>query len=288
MNYEKLDYKGILNTVNSCISFDISKNSTGVIVWDKNNQKLDTYTITIKSTKLEDVRKEFCADIFELFKESTFDFVAIEAPIMGNNFDTVTKLVSLNYIIDIFMEQNLIPISPIIRIDNNKWKKYLRILSGLERVPRTPKEEIRTCLQKLGYNEDVEQDVWDALGMALGVIGCKYFFSENTENKTRKLHSELSKGYELKIFADYDDAFEHIDTLKAAIKERTVYELEIPDSKPSSLTKEFKKLVEDIGDEHIFLISMKVEALGVLCLSHNFDFENIKEQICLLAYRKSK
>lgn len=165
-----MSYLDILKQSFDFISLDISVHSTGWVRYKEG--KLDYGTFSIQSEDDLGRRKEFKAFVKGLFGIDYYPIVYIEDVIMGTNFKTTKALIQLNSIVDDLAADGILHIDSINRVDNNHWKKYLRELAGYK--PAVKKEDhkimIINCLGILGFNENVPQDIYDSLGMALAII----------------------------------------------------------------------------------------------------------------------
>ena len=163
-----MDYKEVIKD-RDFISLDISVRSSG---WVKNHKGILTYgTKALESQTELGRRVEFREFIEELFGKEYIETVYIEDVIAGTNFKTTKGLIQLNTIVDDLRELKVLDIGRIERIDNRKWKKYLKQLSDYKAIEKkNDKKIIIECMNNLGFNENEKQDIYDALGMALGCI----------------------------------------------------------------------------------------------------------------------
>lgn len=169
MKIEKLNYKEFLKYEPTFLSLDISVRSTGwVLSIDEN------ITWGTKSLKAEDElgrRLEFRAFLIDLIGSKHIPVVMVEDVYGGVNFKTVKGLIQLNTIVDDLKADKLILVDDIKRIDNKKWKMYLKQAANYKLgTKKNDKEMVKGCLNKLGFDLEAKQDVYDSLGMAVGVI----------------------------------------------------------------------------------------------------------------------
>ncbi|WP_324823521.1 hypothetical protein [Sinanaerobacter sp. ZZT-01] len=169
MRITELNYKNFLELEPTFLSLDISVRSTGwVLSTDKN------ISFGINSLKVEDElgrRLEFRTFLLDLIGNKHIPVIFVEDVYGGVNFKTVKGLIQLNTIVDDLKADKLILVEAIKRIDNKKWKKYLKQAANYKLgAEKNDKEIVTSCLNELGFNLEVKQDVYDALGMAVGVI----------------------------------------------------------------------------------------------------------------------
>ena len=141
-------------------------------------------------------RKEFRSFLISQISDRHYPVVFVEDVIAGTNFKTTKGLIQLNTIVDDLKEYGLLDIGEIKRIDNKKWKMYLRKASNYDGdiKKEEDKELIRNCLKELSFSPDVKQDIYDAMGIAIAVIyrDTVLVDTPKTENVLKK---DLKKGY---------------------------------------------------------------------------------------------
>lgn len=170
MDFAELNYKDFLKLEPTFISLDISVRSTGWVKSINGNVEYGTYTL--KAQDEMGRRKEFKEFLINLIADNKIPVVFVEDVIAGTNFLTTKGLIQLNSIVDDLKEYGLIDVEKIKRIDNKKWKKYLKSASNYDGdiKKEEDKQLIRNCMNCLGFNENIKQDIYDALGMAIAVI----------------------------------------------------------------------------------------------------------------------
>lgn len=271
MNISKITYLDVLGNVSSCLSLDISVRSTGWIIWE--NGKLTYGTESLQTESLTDRRVEFRAFLEKLIGQRHFDFISVEDVIGGVNFRTNRELFQLNTIVDDMMEYKVIPISSIERENNSQWKRFLRVLSqdktGIK--GSQDKEEIVFILNSLGFKENVKQDIYDALGLALGVIANKVLkiVDKEHEAKQHKLHESIRTGYMVKGFLTSSESSNYIDKFKSKYA-LPVLQVSNEDIN-GSLENGFKEYVREHGDENIFVINIESKKVGVVAMLYDID-----------------
>ena len=252
----------------SFVSFDISVRSTG---WCKYEKGVLTYgSFGLKSADELGRRMEFRQHAISIIDKS-YDFIAIEDVIGGCNFETTKALIQLNSIIDDLIYLGTIPKNVVHRINNVVWKKYLKEVSQYRGIKASfSKEEIHKAIEILGFTDTVVQDVYDSIGLAIGVI-CQ---SERSvvEKKRAKLHTDLSKGYRLFKYSD--------NKLDDLITKTGLPELNIEfDGTCRDMLQQFKQTVVDLGDDYVFVVDAQRDKYGVLALTGKLPIGNDDNRI---------
>lgn len=171
LNIRELQYQDILKLEPTFISLDISVKSTG---WVKSiNGNVEWGTYTLKSEDELGRRREFRQFLIDLLGNQEYPIVFVEDVIAGTNFKTSKGLIQLNYIVDDLMDLAIIKVGKVVRVDNNRWKKYLRQVSNYKNIgikEKDIKKQIRICLNNIGFEEKAVQDIYDAVGLAVAMI----------------------------------------------------------------------------------------------------------------------
>lgn len=265
---EALSYKNILSSVGKVISFDISVNSTGWFIYDNGECKYGTYKL--KSKDPQGRRIEFRDFLHVTINSQKFDFVVIEDVIAGNNFKTTQSLIQLNTIVDDMMFYGVINKSPIVRIGNTIWKRYLRQIGerNVDIKGMKDKDEIKLHVNKLGFCEDVEQDVYDALGMLLGVIAEKQGVVQKHERKTNRIENNILS-YKVKVFDDEFEARKFANKIATNnnIKVKYLFDKDID----KSLKETVKKIVDEEGDDIVFFVDASIYKLGAVAIKFDIS-----------------
>lgn len=257
----------------SFMSFDISVRSTG---WCKYKNGVLTYgSFELKHKSELQRRMDFRNTVISLIDE-TYDFIAIEDVIAGCNFETTKTLVQLNSIIDDLVYLGELPCNNICRIGNTIWKKYLKEVSSYRGIKAAyGKEEIKESIQSLGFKEDVVQDIYDSIGIAVGVVVQK---QDSVKCTKAKLRTDLSKSYNFYSFSD--------DKLKSIIESTGLSEFDVDfDFSYRDMLSQFKQEVMDSGDNFIFVLNAPRDKYGVLALTGKLPMHNSDNRI--IAIKKS-
>ena len=271
---DELTIERVFSHVDSFISLDISKTSTGWVRYRNKVKEEGYYTITSAEDDLLGQRKEFREFIKDLFQNETYQYVFIEDTIGSVNYKTARILHQLNPIVDDLMEMGIIPQSPVIREDNQVWKKNLRYVSNYKSEIRgeDDKSMIRNALKKLRYGDGtttfVREDIYDAHGLAVGCITRLVLRSE--PEVKRKLRTDISKVYKIEQFSDEYEAFDRANEL-----DRTIENLNFMNI-ARDLKYAFKNHITESGDDsNIYVISIPTNKIGALLLSKklNLDYE---------------
>ncbi len=269
MVVRSVSYLDIISLSGSFIGLDISVRSTGWCKWLRGEFTSGVFALTEE----EPVRRrhEFANFVKSLCGEDMFEYVIVEDVIASCNFKTAKILIQLNSIVDDLIFAGSIQVGMVIREDNKVWKKHLRQLAGYEGkiLAGKDKQMVLECMQSLEFLGKHQQDVYDVVGMSLGVI--KRTILDGEVVKTRKLKKDISKGYKIKQFSDEDTALCYANKLSLGGRG-----LELLDMRGSAadLTKTFKKAVEVCGDDKVFIISVLTTKLGVVALHKNLSLED--------------
>lgn len=266
----KVNYKDFIKMEPTFLSLDISVRSTGWVLCLDGNVQYGTYSI--ESQDELGRRREFREFLVSLIGDKVIPVVVVEDVIAGTNFKTTKGLIQLNSIIDDLKEYNLVSVGEIKRIDNKKWKKYLKQASNYEGEIKKEEDKvlIHNCMVELGFNENVKQDIYDALGMAVAVIFRDKVLGEMSKTDA-VLKKDLKRGYTIKQFIELDKKSDkYLDKLKEKYNreiENIDWSLEARD-----ILYLFKqKIVRDDKDDNIYIIKVNSMKLGVLALTKKLN-----------------
>lgn len=266
----KVNYKDFIKMEPTFLSLDISVRSTGWVLCLNGNVQYGTYSI--ESQDELGRRREFREFLVSLIGDKVIPLVVVEDVIAGTNFKTTKGLIQLNSIIDDLKEYNLVSVGEIKRIDNKKWKKYLKQASNYEGEIKKEEDKvlIHNCMVELGFNENVKQDIYDALGMAVAVIFRDKVLGEMSKTDA-VLKKDLKRGYTIKQFIELDKKSDkYLDKLKEKYNreiENIDWSLEARD-----ILYLFKqKIVRDDKDDNIYIIKVNSMKLGVLALTKKLN-----------------
>lgn len=247
------------------LSLDISKTCTG---WVKVINGTITHGVfEIKTTSENGVveLQEFKKFLKGITKGIDFDIICVEDIIGSVNFKTAKILYRLNLSVDDLVYENEINTKELVRIDNKKWKKYLKEVSSYNNTIKGYKDDkkvVRDCLHSLGFNEDVKQDIYDAYGVLIGVLYEKYFYNKN-EKKASKKTVSFNK-LKMKNFNNEKDAFNYANKVN---KEVHYYDIS---NKGILLESYWKKELKDI--EGVIIVKVRDDQLGRLLLKKKILF----------------
>ena len=156
----------ILNEYDCTLGLDISRNSTGVALYQ--NGILMLYHISLEAKYDKDnsmweaeMKKEFKEAITTLVKGKKFDLVVIENTINGCNAITNKELSLLNTVFDDLVIDGVCSVKKedIIRPLPNVWRKELKNIAGDIDATNT-KELVEKLLHRLGYLFVIENCEW--------------------------------------------------------------------------------------------------------------------------------
>ena len=298
---EAITYMNLISKAPNFIGLDISVNSTGWVKWENGVLTYGTYGL-VNESELER-RQEFKRFLLNLVGDGEFAFVGVEDTIGSCNYQVLKYLVQLNSIVDDMIYDKLLNIKEVKRIDNKVWKRILHELTKTKLSITKCKDKmlIKECMNDLGFKKEiipdsrtfeglkdmtndsaVKQDVYDVLGISISLIVRDYL--KLATKKTVKLKNDIRKGYQISQFADIFGAKEKAKSI-ASKKGREVCELDFLNIK-RDLVYNFKKAVEQNGDEKIFVIQVPTNKVGVIAIDKDL---NLDKDICyLIAYRNIK
>lgn len=180
----------VLGEYDCTLGLDISRNSTGVALYQ--NGVLRLYRISLDAKYDKDntmweaeMKKEFKEALTTLVKGKKFDLVVIENTINGCNSITNKELSLLNTVFDDLVIDGVCSVKKenIVRPLPNVWRKELKNLSVNAKATNT-KELVEKLLQRLGYlfiiehSDDSDKikkeqgyyDICDATGMLIAYM----------------------------------------------------------------------------------------------------------------------
>lgn len=272
IDFKKLEYTDFLKKEPTFLSLDISVSSTG---WVKSVDGVVTWgTKTLESKDELGRMIEFRKFLLSMLSDREYPVVFVEDVIAGTNFKTTKGLVQLNMIVDELNALGEIKVGKIKRIDNKKWKKYLKSATNYDGDIKKEEDKalIRNCMHEVGFSFDVKQDIYDAMGMAIAVIYRDYVLGEAPKIDT-VLKKDLRKGFTIKQFAERDSKFEKaVANLKKKYN-RGVEELDWSNEARDVLYLFKQKITKDNIDNGIYVIKVINMKLGMLALTKNLSAE---------------
>lgn len=269
---KSIHYKDILKLEQNFISLDISVNSTG---WVRSRKGVVDYgTYSLESIDELDRRVEFRGFLQELIGYYNYDRIYVEDVIAGTNFKTTKGLIQLNTIVDDMKAFDLIKVDKIIREDNNKWKKYLRQASNYEAEIKkeNPKVMIKKSLNLIGFNEEVIQDIYDAMGLAVAMIFKEKVLGEERDD-TKPLKKDIRRGYKIKQFDNIEKLLKDAEKDKVK-RNRVIEEVDWAEQSRDIMYLFKQKITKDNDDNKIYCITLKSGKLGILALNKKLNTDN--------------
>ena len=179
----------------------------------------------------------------------------------------------MNSIIDDLKEYNLVSVGEIKRIDNKKWKKYLKQASNYEGEIKKEEDKvlIHNCMVELGFNENVKQDIYDALGMAVAVIFRDKVLGEMSKTDA-VLKKDLKRGYTIKQFEEIGvKTDKYLEKLVKKYPDRQIESIDWTKEVRDVLYLFKQKIVRDDKDDNIYIIKVNNMKLGVLALTKKLN-----------------
>lgn len=265
-------YTDFTKRLGDFISLDISVNSTG---WVRSvDNALEWGTFKLETPTGDDLgrRQEFRHIVEKLSQGHSFNHLTVEDVIGGKNFQTNKILYQLNVIPDDMIYEGKLSIETLIREGNKQWKAGLKQASGYKsqvKGSRQDKLDTINALKCLGFEDNykakVREDVYDALGLAVGVSFNHYI---KPKGQSSKLRTDVSKVFKIEQFSNEVDA-----SLRAHDIGGYVHTLDLT-SAPRDLRFNFKRYIEtQQNDTGIYVVEIPTTRIGVLALDREFDLD---------------
>lgn len=277
---DKVSVHSLLSKFDSAIGLDISKRSTGCVIWyngvlEKHQIKLSD-DINIKEDPFAEelMRREFSDKLLEIINNRSFQYGVVENVFGGENFDTVRKLLALNTVFDGIILDNKCSVEHYYKRVNTEWKKYLGKIVHIDGAP-TDKFRIQQIMEYLEFdyyleNKDLSdaekekigfQDILDATGM---LCALSIELNSNIENKKKSLvpFNKLNIKY-----YDSEDEFEYDGRVSR------VHDLGVTIVTCDNI-RDIKKFIVDTVNEDTtkaYLIEVPNEKLGYFALERGIE-----------------
>lgn len=284
---EKPTVENVLkSTMTSGLGLDISKNSTGISIYE--DGKVETYQSVIEFNRDSELHFHYMVkaledDLLELVEGKHFDVIGIEDVIESINFETLRALILLNSVIDKLIAEGKVTCNYFRRVNNSVWKKWLRTLRPVKKY-ENDKVEVEHTLKTLDFHlvneyehlsnakkEDMGyQDQLDAVGVLVGV-GLERLNSKVTPSKSKqryKLHVELYSSVE--------------DVLKT-YKAEDLNQISLSGNLLASTKKFFKELGTKDALRKFY---MEVDTLGTLGV--NYGIQDLHGTNYVVLYQTKK
>lgn len=273
---ERATIYDILTQVPSGLGLDISKNHTGIIVWD--GKEIKDYGFALESRDRSDyfaeyrMRLEFKENLSAVIGGMQFSVIIVEDVYGGENFDTVRKLLALNTVIDELIFERKVICDEFFRWNEPMWLSNARLLYK-QRGKLKAKIETQGILEFLQWDyylthkddtiaqkkEIFFEDKCDACGMLLGVCASKLFKPVLTEKSNLKLS-------DIKMF--YCESEEQLEGMGCKrIEEGVIY----VDVNLKSLEKSIIQQVE-LHPKDLLCAVVPPNKLGAFGIKHKFTF----------------
>jgi len=267
----------ILKNVDSGIGIDISKNHTGIVVWD--GISITTHGFKLNKINKEDphseyrMRMDFRSRLSSVVTGKKFENCVVENAYGGSNFDTVRKLLALNTVVDELLFDGVFEVDNFYRWLQSEWSSRLRkvykpafkMLSKVETQNILEYLEFEFLLENKHksdkYLEEIFfEDICDACGMLLA--------SANEQKlETRLVNCSPVKFSDIKML--YVDDIENT----GYIKDRKIQELGYTEVTINTKTikRDIMRVVNNNPNE-IYCVYIPVTHLGVFGIEHNLTF----------------
>lgn len=272
MNIRAVNYQDFLRLESTFLSLDISIRSTG---WVKSVDGVISWgTKALESQDELGRRREFREFLLDIIGNTEFPAIYVEDVIAGTNFKTTKGLIQLNTIVDDLKEYGLVKVGRVVRVDNKKWKKYLKQACNYSSVIKSEDDKtmIQNCLRSVGFSEDVKQDIYDAMGIALSMIYREKILKDasRTDNTLKK---DIRKGYTIKQFSSKDKKFE--GCIKRMVEKygRVIECVDWVDCSKDVIHLFKQKIEKEQEDNMIYVLHVNNYKLGVLALTKKLDTE---------------
>lgn len=279
MILEKLTVLNIFKTIKSGIGLDISKNHTGIVIW--NGETIETYGFAIEDYDKSDyfaeyrMRRDFKGILTQIVQGRTFEYCIVEDVYSGENFDTVRKLLALQTVIDELIFEHVCVVDHFARMLQVEWSKYTRQIYKQNGRLKS-KVETQALLEHLGFEfymqhkddsdsrkkEIFFEDICDACAMLVGLIVKNS--TENTVAKAQTLHLKDIKMY-------YVEHKEDIHKLR----DKRLKTLDLDEVKEVEITKAIEKNMISYcmqDKDNVMCAEIPVDKLGVFGQKHKFNF----------------
>lgn len=286
----KVTVISILSNVKSGIGLDVSKNHTGVVIW--NGTSIEEYGFALTEYDKNDyfaeykMRREFKNKLSEIVTGRSFEVCIIEDVYGGENFDTVRKLLALNTVIDELIFEHICFVDEFYRWNEPKWTKACRAVYK-QRGRLKSKLETQGLLEFLEYDfylqhkddtnakkkEIFFEDICDACGMLIGVVADKVMQLNIVKQETVKM-SDIKMFY----LQDLEDTYVHKD-IRVREEGFISVDLDYRNLEKSILTQ------AKAHPTDVMCALLPSSKLGVFGINHKFTFYDSEESY-LLFYKK--
>lgn len=187
--------KDIVPCNGTYLGLDISKNSTGVCIYNNGVKKL--YNIDLAQEQKDILnephmevllRRSLKTDLLSIIEGMFFDIIIIEDTYNGYNAKEVRLLQSLNTAIDELILDDFCKCNKFLRIQNGVWKKWLSVLDS-DNIYKGVDDKIKVqqYLKIIGISDSGKgyQDRLDSTGLLLG-----YFLNEKEAEELIEFNSK--------------------------------------------------------------------------------------------------
>lgn len=279
MIIEKLTVLNLFKTIKSGIGLDISKNHTGVVIW--NGETIETYGFSIEDYDRSDyfaeykMRRDFKERLSQIVKDRYFEYCVVEDVYNGENFDTVRKLLALQTVIDELIFEHICVVDNFVRCLQVEWSKYTRqiykqvgrLKSKIETQSVLEYLEFEFYLKHKNDSERVKKDIFfedicDACAMLVGMI-----VKKNTENSVEKTVNIRLKDIKMVYVEHKED--------RKKLRDKRLKEATDDDIMTVEISKAIEKNVISYCTNNkvdIMCAEIPVTKLGVFGQKHKFNF----------------
>lgn len=192
MTIEKVTVLDLFSMIDSGLALDISKNHTGIVMWNgkeiiTDGWEIHEYDKTDYHAEYK-MRKYFKQTLKSKIQGKHFQYIVVENVFGGENFDTVRKLLTLQTVIDELLDEGVVTTDKFFRWLQPEWASRARIIYKQTGALKS-KIETQGLLEHLEFDfylkhkdlakarkEDIYfEDICDACGMLLAVVAEEKF-----------------------------------------------------------------------------------------------------------------
>jgi len=199
-----------------CYLFIDQATKCGIAIYDKFKRLITTLYIKKEDTEsIVEYRSKLKGLINDLIIKYKIEKLFCENVYQGENFNTVSVLVSIKEMLaDIAYERNI----KYYAIDNKKWKSKI-IKPEIQHLDLDEKGKIRKAVKDRYTYIDDEQDVIDAIGIALAVL-----FNEDSKPVELRLDKKLSIQHKVFLVNSPDEIYDNLlKEFKSKIHKLPIY-----------------------------------------------------------------
>lgn len=276
---EKPTIKNILPCLDSALALDISKNHTGIVIW--NGKEVEIYGFELNELNKTDyhteyrMRLDFKEKLKAIISGRQFEWCIVEDVYGGENFDTVRKLLALQTVIDELIFEGCVKVTNFRRYLQSQWSALARRIYKQQGALKS-KYETQGLLEYLEWDYYLEhkdmtnaqktaiffEDKCDAMGMIVAAVAEKSF-KPQTEQRPQVIRIS-----DIKLV--YLEDYRVLKSIRdKRIKTEPFTHIDLPHS--GNLEKNIINAVMSNTDD-VLCAELPVSRLGQFGLKHKFNF----------------